>query len=155
MQLPPAAHEEPPLTDEEKGPPGYVWNPDFPGTLKPGTVNDNFPLEKVLASDVYERMQYEELEMDEIQTHIFQPDQDILQWLAENKRLLPRGVSDEEFETEAERQISGITEEDLDYGEEDEKMIQYYYKQGEGNSAGAGTDFGGFAESSTDATAGF
>lgn len=150
MQIPPPGHVEPPLTPEEKGPPGYKWNPDYPGTLKPGLAPDNFPLEEVLSSGVYERMEYQELEMDEKDMTIFAPDEDLLEWLAKEGRLIPRGASDDEFETEAERQISGITEEDLDFADDDSKMIAYYSRQGEGSSAGASPDFGGFSESSGD-----
>ena len=154
-QLPPASHEEPPLTDEQKGPPGYKWNPDYPGTLKPGSVEDNYPLWRVLESDVYEKMQYEERDLDERDPIIFEPDEDLLHWLAEQGRLLPRGMSEEEFEMQAETQISGMTEEELDYADDDSKMIAYYSKQGEGTAAGASSDFGGFADSSAEPSSGF
>lgn len=150
MQLPPGSHEEPPLTDLEKGPPGYKWDPSFPGTLKPGSEEDNYPLDIVLASGVYERMQFQELDMDELDKQIFTPDEDFLQWLAVHGRLLPRDLTEEELESEAEKQISGITEEDLDFADEDSKMIAYYSRQGEGSSAGASADFGGFSESFVD-----
>ncbi|CAN8073549.1 unnamed protein product [Agarophyton chilense] len=151
MQIPPPDFEEPPLTALQKGPPGYRWNPDFPGTLKPGLEPDNYPLEEVMNSGVYERMEYTELDIDERDTRIFEPDEDFLEWLAKKGRLIPRGASDEEFETEAQRQISGITEEDLDFGDDDNRMIAYYSRQGEGTAQGAGQDFGGFSEPAVDA----
>eukprot|EP00171_Calliarthron_tuberculosum_P008001 IDg8001t1 len=51
MQLPPSSQREleAELTEEQRGPKGYVWDKDFPGTLKPGTCKDNWPLEDVLA----------------------------------------------------------------------------------------------------------
>lgn len=150
MQIPPFGQEEPPLTKEERGPPDYKWDPNFPGTMKPGQVEDNFPLRKVLESDVYERMEYQELDADERDPHIFEPDEDLLEWLARHGRLIPRGASDDEFEMEAERQISGITEEDLDFADDDSQMIAYYSRQGEGTATGSSPDFGGFSESYSD-----
>lgn len=155
MQLPPSTHLEPPLSEDQLGPPNYKWDPAYPGTLKPGTVDDNYPLRRVLDSDVYENMKYEELDIDERTPRVFAPEEDLLQWLSKQGRLLPRGMSDEEFDSEADRQISGITEEDLDFADDDSKMIAYYSKQGEGSAAGSGADFGGFSESSADSEAGF
>ncbi|KAI0558433.1 hypothetical protein FGB62_211g016 [Gracilaria domingensis] len=151
MQIPPPGHEQPPLSELEKGPPGYKWNPDYPGTMKPGLEPDNYPLEDVMTSGVYERMEYTEMDIDERDPRVFEPDEDLLEWLAKHGRLIPRGASDDEIETEAERQISGITEEDLDFGDDDSRMIAYYSRQGEGSASGAGQDFGGFSESSGDA----
>lgn len=155
MQLPPATQPEPPLSPEQVGPPDYKWDPAFPGTLKPGSVEDNYPLHKVLESDVYENMVYEELDMDDLSPVVFQPEEDLLEWLAKEGRLLPRGMTDDEFESEAEMQISGMSEEDLEFADDDSKMIAYYSRQGEGSAAGASADFGGFAESSSDIGPGF
>lgn len=145
MQLPPKSHVdlyEPPLSDEQKGPPDYKWDPNYPGTLKPGSVDDNYPLKRVLESDVYENMKYEELDIDERTPIVFEPEEDLLQWLAQQGRLLPRGLSDDEFDVEAERQMSGITEEDLEFADEDSKTIAYYSRQqGDGNSTAASGDF--------------
>ena len=142
MQLPPFPQEEPPLTEEEAGPEGYKWNPDFPGTLKPGSEPDNFPLDKVLASGVYERMEYQEIDMDDCTPEVFPLEEDMLEWLVKQGRMLPRGVSEDEFDTEAERQITGITEEDLEFADDDSKMIAYYSKQGDGGLSA----FGPFGE---------
>lgn len=157
MLMPPKANRkiEPPLTPEQVGPPGYKWNPDYPGTLKPGSEPDNYPLEKVLQSDVYDVMEYEELEMDERTTQIFEPDEDLLHWLAAQGRLIPREAEEDEEDWEIDRQMSGITEEDLDYVDDDNKMIAYYSRQGEGSSIGSSSDFGGFSESSSDVGSGF
>lgn len=153
---PPNGYWEPPLSEEQRGPPRYAWDPTFPGTLKPGSVDDNFPLEKVLASDVYRRMEYVEMDIDERTPQVFPPDEDFLEWLAREGKLLPRGLSDDEFDTEAEKQMTGITEEDLEFADDDSKMLAYYSRQGEGSAAGASSDFGGFSESSaSDATTGF
>lgn len=149
MQLPPASHVErcePPYSEDQIGPPDYKWDPAYPGTLKPGTVDDNFPLKRCLESDVYDNMKYEEYDIDERTPRVFAPEEDLLQWLSQQGRLLPRGLSDDEFDTEAEKQMSGITEEDLEFADDDSKMIAYYSKQGEGSAAGASADFGGFAE---------
>lgn len=154
MLIPPKPNRdvEPPLTPEQKGPPEYKWNPDYPGTLKPGSVDDNYPLSKVLESDVYDNIVYEELDMYEREPQIFEVDEDLLEWLAKQGRLIPRGAeNDEEFETEMEKQVNGITEEDLEFGEDDSRMIAYYSRQGEGSAMGAGNDYGGLADSEYDA----
>jgi hypothetical protein len=146
-QVPPdwATRPEPPLDEDQRGPVGYVWDPNFPGTLKPGLkLDDCFPLEVVLDSEVYERMVYQELDKYAICPEIHSPDEDLLEWLAKEGKLL---VEDEELEDEAQRQVMGVTEEDLDFSEEDDKMLAYYSKQGEGSSLGASSDFGGIAES--------
>ncbi len=156
MQLPPpGSHWEPPLTAEQRGPENYKWDPNFPGTLKPGTCEDNWPLADVLASGVYERMVYQEFDTDECKPVIAEPDEDLLEWLAREGRLIPRDVSEDEFDVEPDRHTVGITEEDLEYGDDDGKMLAYYSRQGEGSAAGSSTDFGGFSESFTDADAGF
>lgn len=136
------------------GPPAYKWDPNFPGTLKPGSVDENYPLRAVLESDVYDNMVYEELDMDDRTPFVFPPEEDLLEWLAKEGRLLPRDVPEDEFDSEAEKQISGITEEDLEFADDDSKMIAYYSRQGEGSAAGASSDFGGFAESSVDSAPG-
>lgn len=118
--------------------------------MKPGSVDDNFPLHRVLESDVYERMEYEELDIDERTARVFEPGEDMLQWLSKQGRLLPKDISDQDFEMEAEKQMSGITEEDLEYADDDSKMIAYYSKQGEGSALGSSADFGGFADSTAD-----
>lgn len=150
MQLPPASHFEPPLSEEQRGPPDYKWDPAYPGTMKPGSVDDNYPLQRVLDSDVYEVMQYEELDIDDRTPRVFIPGEDMLHWLSNQGRLMPKDISDQDFELEAEKQMSAITEEDLEYGDDDTKMIAYYSKQGQGSAAGSGADFGGFADSSGD-----
>lgn len=157
MQLPPEAFKkrEPELSPEQRGPPDYNWNPDYPGTLKPGSVPDNFPLEKVLESDVYKNMVYQELDIDERDGEIFPLEEDLLEWMAKEGRLMSRGSDEEDGDGDVDKQITGITEEDLDYGEDDSRMIAYYSKQGEGNTAGASSDFGGFAESTGDLDGGF
>lgn len=150
MQLPPdhATRDVPPLDESQRGPDGYKWDPNFPGTLRPGlSMDDCFPLESVMNNGVYERMEYEELDMYAICDEIHKPDNDLLEWLAKEGRLLG---DDGEVEGEAESQVAGVTEEDLDFSDEDDKMLAYYSKQGEGSSVGASSDFGGIAESSTD-----
>lgn len=147
MQLPPdaATRGEPPLSDEQRGPENYVWDPTFPGTVKPGlALDDCFPLSEVLDSEVYERMVYQELDMYEICPEIHTPDKDLLEWLAAEGRLL---AEDGEADEDGNARMTGVTEEDLDFGDEDDKMLAYYSKQGEGSALGAGSDFGGIAES--------
>lgn len=144
MLIPPSPMPEPPLTDEQKGPPDYTWDENYPGTLKPGQVEENTPLDKVLASEVYENMVYEEMDIDERTPHVFTPDEDFLEWLAKEGRLIPRDIDDEDIEVE--KQMDGLAEDDLEYGDDDSKTIAYYSRQGSGASAGASSDFGGFAE---------
>jgi hypothetical protein len=150
MQLPPnpAAWPEPPLTEEQLGPDTYKWDPAFLGTLHPGIGEpDCFPLDEVMSSGVYERMKYQELDRYERSPELFDPDEDLLEWLVGVDRLLPRDIDDAELEMEVEKQIAGITEEDLEFGEEDSRTLAYYSKQGEGSSLGSSSDFGGLAES--------
>lgn len=149
MLVPPFKQIEPPLTPQELGPKGYTWNDDYPGTMKPGQVEDNFPLERVLASDVFEKMQYQELDMDERADEIFGPDEDLLDWLSKNNRLITKGASDEDIDmqmnaSDSEQENAPFVEDD------DDKMIAYYTKQGEGSSTGSSFDFGGFADSTSD-----
>lgn len=153
--LVPPPYYNPPLHEDDQPPPNYKWNPNFPGTMKPGLTPDNFPLEKVLASDVIDRMVYEEIDMDARTRHIFAPDDDLLEWIAKKGRLIPSDVANEDIEMEPDTQLEGITEEDLDYADDDSKMIAYYSKQGEGSATGSSFDFGGFSESSMDNGAGF
>lgn len=155
MQLPPPDQYEPPLADSDLPPPDYKWDPDFPGTLKPGTVEDNFPLHSVLSSDVYENMKYEELDMDERCPDLFEPDEDLLEWLAKEGRLIGCDTENEDMEMESDAQIDGIADDELGYGDDDSKMIAYYTRQGEGSVEGASPDFGGFSESSADVDPGF
>jgi hypothetical protein len=150
MQLPPnpAAWPEPPLTPEQIGSELYKWDPTYPGTMSPGIGEpDCFPLDEVMNSGVYERMVYQELDMYDRSPEIYQPDADLLEWLVKTDRILPRDMDDAELEMEAEKQIVGITEEDLDFGDEDARTLAYYSRQGEGASYGASPDFGGLAES--------
>lgn len=155
MLIPPK-HYQLPLTDEEKLSANYNWDPSYPGTLKPGTVPDNYPLEDVLNSDVYEKMVYEELDVDERHPSIYeqQLDEDFLDWLEKAGRLIPRDSEDEDmFESETDEQVSGITEDDLDYGDDDSKMIAYYSRQGDVSSPDF--EFGSFSESTFDYDAGY
>lgn len=155
MQLPPPGQEGPPLAEADRGPPEYKWDPDFPGTLKPGTVEDNFPLHRVLSSDVYENMVYQELDMDERCQEIFEPDDDLLEWLAKEGRLIPRDANNDDLDLDVDTHISSMSDDDLDFADDDSKMIAYYSRQGEGSTTGASSDFGGFSESSVDVDAGF
>lgn len=155
MLIPPA-HYQLPLTDEEKLSDDYKWDPSYPGTLKPGTVPDNYPLEDVLDSEVYEKMVYEELGMDERHPSIYEQelDEDFLEWLDKEGRLIPRDSEDEDmFESETDNQVGGITEDDLDYGDDDSKMIAYYSRQGDVSSPDF--EFGNFSESTFDYDAGY
>lgn len=139
MQLPPPdiLALEPLLPKEMAGPPDYKWDPDFPGTIKPGQCEDNFPLEDVLNSGVYERMKYDERDIDECAPVIHEPDEDLLQWLAKEGRLLPRDVdianNDEVLAMKG--GVATVAEEDLadfnnNTGEEDDKsMLAYYSRQ--------------------------
>lgn len=154
MLIPPA-HYNVPLSDEDKGPKGYKWDPNYPGTLKPGSVPDNYPLEDVLNSDVYENIVYEEWDIDERHPSIYeqQVDEDFLEWLDKQGRLIPRDSEDEDmFEPEAGTQAS-IPEDDLDYADDDSKMIAYYSRNS--NGASSDFDFGGFSESTFDYDAGY
>lgn len=156
MQLPPATNYwEPPLTEAQKGPAEYKWDPNYPGTLKPGLSEDNYPLEDVLNSGVYENMVFEETDMDDRTPLVFPLQEDLLEWLAKEGRLIPKDAADEDLDVEAEKQIKGITEEDLEYNDDDDKMIAYYSKQGEGSALGASNDFGGFSESFIESPEGF
>lgn len=150
MQIPPdyETRFEPPLTEEHLGPPGYKWDPDYPGTMAPGIgQEDRFPLQEMLDSGVYENMVYEELDMYERTSEIFKPDEDLLEWLGHQGRLITEDSDDWVFDTDTEKQTAGVTEEDLDYADDDEKMLAYYSRQGEGSAIGSGQDFGGIAES--------
>lgn len=152
MQIPPdwKTRPEPPLDELQVGPPDYTWDPTFPGTLKPGNkLDDCFPLQTVLDSKVYERMVYQELDMYDICEDIHTPDDDLLAWLSREGRLLG-GEEDEDEEGTK----TGVAEEELDFSEEDDKMLAYYSKQGEGSSVGASSDFGGMAESGFEAGGG-
>lgn len=155
MQLPPPAIRklEPELSPEQKGPPGYKWDPNYPGTMKPGSEKDNWPLEEVLASGVYERMKYVEVDTDECKPIIHKPDEDLLEWLSKKGRLLPPDADEDDIEMEDETKV--IADDELEYAEDDDKMLAYYSKQREGSAAGTSPDFGGFSESSTDDTRGF
>lgn len=155
MQLPPPGIYDVPLSDEDIETPEYRWQQEFPGTLKPGLVDDNFPLQRVLDSGVYKNMVYDEFDMDERYADIFEPDEDLLEWLAKEGRLIARDAGDEEFDTEAETQISSIADDDLDYADDDSKMLAYYSRQSGRSSFGADLDFGGFSESTTDYDSGF
>lgn len=155
MLIPPK-HYDLPLTDDEKISPDYEWDPAHPGTLKPGTVPDNYPLEDVLNSDVYEKMVYEELDVDERHPSIYaqELEEDFLEWLEKAGRLIPRDSEDEDmFESEADTQVSGISEDDLDYADDDSKMIAYYSRQGDVSSSDP--EFGSFSESTFDYDAGY
>lgn len=158
MQIPPNPElfEGVPFPKRDQAPPEYRWDPTFPGTLKPGLVEDNFPLDKVLESDVYERMVYDEFDMDERVADIIEPEEDLLEWLAKKGRLIPKDAEDNDFELDAETQIatSGDAEEMDGFADDDSKMIAYYSRQSEGSAEGASLDFGGFSESS-DYDAGF
>lgn len=150
MQIPPDVETrfEPPLTEDHLGPPEYKWNPDFPGTIAPGIGQDDcFPLEQVLNSGVYENMVFEELDMYERTPEIFTPDEDLLEWLDKQGRLLNEDSEDWKLDSDVEKQIAGVTEDDLDFSDDDDKMLAYYSRQGEGSSIGSGQDFGGIAES--------
>lgn len=160
MQIPPNADMlNIPLSAKDAGPVGYKWNANYPGTLKPGLVEDNYPLQRVLDSDVYENMVYDEFDWDERVADIFEPDEDLLEWLDKKGRLIPRNANNDDFDMEV---INGelgttMTEDDLDgYADDDSKMIAYYSKQSEGSAVGSSPDFGGFSESSSsDYGAGF
>jgi hypothetical protein len=152
MQIPPLVNgkprPEPPLNPVQRGPEGYTWDPSYPGTMHPGIAQDDcFPLASVLESGVYERMEYQELDMYERSPEIFTVDDDLLDWLAREGRFLERGAEDGDLDADSDKMVAGVTEEDLDFADDDDKMLAYYSKQGEGSAVGAGSDFGGVADS--------
>lgn len=120
-------------------------------------MDDNFPLERVLESDVYKNMVFDEFDMDERVAEIVEPDDDLLEWLDRNNRLIPRDATTDDYDLDsADAQMAALTEDDLDYADDDSKMIEYYSKQSEGAQSGTSLDFGGFSDSgSTDGDAGF
>lgn len=99
-------------------------------------------------------MVYDEFDMDERVAEIVEPDDDLLEWLDRNNRLIPRDATTDDFDLESE--AAQMTDDDLDYTDDDSKMIEYYLKQSEGADTGTSLDFGGFSDSSpTDSDAGF
>lgn len=94
--------------------------------------------------------------MDERVAEIVEPDEDLLEWLDRNNRLIPRDAATDDFDLDSDAQTTALTEDDLDYTDDDSKMIEYYSKQSEGAQTGTSLDFGGFSDSgSADYDAGF
>eukprot|EP00179_Madagascaria_erythrocladioides_P004550 CAMPEP_0198310764 /NCGR_PEP_ID=MMETSP1450-20131203/2711_1 /TAXON_ID=753684 ORGANISM="Madagascaria erythrocladiodes, Strain CCMP3234" /NCGR_SAMPLE_ID=MMETSP1450 /ASSEMBLY_ACC=CAM_ASM_001115 /LENGTH=145 /DNA_ID=CAMNT_0044013611 /DNA_START=164 /DNA_END=601 /DNA_ORIENTATION=+ len=104
--------------------PEFNWNKEYVGTMVPGTDGDNFPLEDIM--HVAGSMKYDELDEDERVAEILEPDEDILEWLASKGRLIPRGVEEDDDEFEMKRQMTGITEEDLEFDGDEDDMLSYY-----------------------------
>lgn len=148
MQIPPKDIRdiEPPLSADMAGPDTYKWDPNYPGTIKPGTHPENFPLADVLASGVYERMYYTEVDYDDCEPVIHEPDEDLLEWIAKQGRLLPRDEDGDEPTVNVPDPES-LAEDDLDFEQDDDKsMLEYYSRQRDG--AADSSDFGGVSESS-------
>jgi len=124
MQLPPASAYQPPLTPEMLPPKNYRWSPDFPGTLKPGLVPDNFPIPQVLESGVYDNMKFQELEADDRDGDMTPLSDDLLEFMAVNGRLLDEEAEAETGEGGARGRLVG---EELDFGgDEEDKVLQLY-----------------------------
>ncbi|GAB0495729.1 hypothetical protein MMPV_007034 [Pyropia vietnamensis] len=124
MQLPPASAFQPPLAEELQPPKGYTWDPNFPGTLKPGMVPDNFPIQSVLESGVFENMAFRELDEDERDGDMTPLSDDLLEFLAVNGRLLDEAT---EAETADGNVVSRLPGEELDFGgDEEDKVLQLY-----------------------------
>lgn len=124
MQLPPASAFQPPLTEEMQPPENYTWDPDFPGTLKPGKVPDNFPIQAVLDSGVFDNMKFQELDEDERDGDMTPLSDDLLEFLAANGRLLDEATEAEAGEGPARGRMAG---EELDFGgDEEDKVLQLY-----------------------------
>jgi hypothetical protein len=118
--------------------------------MHPGIQQDDcFPLAEALASGVYDRIQFQELDLYERSSELFKIDEDLLEWLARENRFLSSDGDSDDLEADADKQLAGVTEEDLDFADDDDKMLAYYSKQGEGSAVGAGSDFGGLADSSS------
>jgi len=124
MQLPPSTAFQPPLTPEMLPPKNYTWSPDFPGTLKPGLVPDNFPISQVLESGVYDNMKFQELEADDRDGDMTPLNDDLLEFMAVNGRLLDEEAEAETGEGGARGRLVG---EELDFGgDEEDKVLQLY-----------------------------
>ena len=139
----------PPLTEEQKPHESYKWNPNYPGSLKPGG-EDCFPLDEVMNSGVLENMIFDERDIDERPSEIFEVEEDLLEWLAKENRLLPSGSVEDEWEMEAEQASSGVTMEDLQFGDQEDRTLAYYLQHGEGTAIGESSDFGGVSDSSSE-----
>lgn len=101
-------------------------------------------------------MVYDEFDMDERVAEIVEPDEDLLEWLDRNNRLIPHDAPTDDFDLDSDPQMTVLTEDDLNYADDDSKMIEYYSKQSEGAQTGTSLDFGGFSDSgSRDYDAGF
>lgn len=124
MQLPPASAFQPPLTEDMKPPENYTWDSDFPGTLKPGKVPDNFPIQAVLDSGVFDKMMFQELDEDERDGDMTPLSDDLLEFMAVNGRLLDEEAEAETGESGARGRMAG---EELDFGgDEEDKVLQLY-----------------------------
>lgn len=143
MQRPPASQVElqPELPEGMRAPEGYKWDPDFPGTIKPGLSDDNYPLDEILQSGVYERMKYEEKDIDACEPIVHKTDEDLLEWLKKLGRLLPR---DADVGDDAVAEALAVA--DDDDNDEDKAMLAYYSRQRDG--APTEGDFGGMSDSS-------
>lgn len=113
--------------------------------MKPGLVEDNYPLKDVMESEVYNNMVYDEFDMDERCCDICEPDLDFLEWLSKEGRLIPREAENDEIEMEPDAQLTEFSEDDMDYND-DSKMIAYYSRQTDENATSTDFEFSGFSD---------
>jgi len=95
----------------------YVWDPDYPGTLPPGTRKEKYDLDEVLEMwDGKENPNVFEYSQDELVHIPLKPPEDILTWLDR------RGLLDREDDEAEEAEVGGDTllDEEFDLEESDE-----------------------------------
>ena len=109
------------VPEQEKPFADYVWDPDFPGTFKPGTRGENYDLDVVLEMwKDKENPACMELPQDELWQVPLAPPEDILSWLGriglleeeeaeEEEEISSRGDSllDDEFDLDDDSQLLG------------------------------------------------
>ncbi|KAJ8907745.1 hypothetical protein NDN08_007851 [Rhodosorus marinus] len=118
-----------PLHPDQKGPAGYIPIEEHPGTFPPGSAGDNYPLESIM--DVVDDCEYLQLDIDEVTPVTHEIDVDLLEYLDGLNRLLPRSEEDDVLDEDMQRQMTGITEEDLDYVDnDDEEVLTYFTRTG-------------------------
>lgn len=72
---------------------------------------------------VLERMEYIERDRDERPSHIFEIETDILEWLAEQGRLLPSGSVEEGWDTDTSKGQVGLANLDFDSAKDDDPLL--------------------------------
>jgi len=114
-----------PYTPPMKGPDQFVPVEGHPGTFPSGTGGDNYPLEEYVG--IADKVGHQELEIDAVSPEIFPPAEDLLEFLDSINKLVARSDEDDELDEDVKRQMTGITEEDLEYGDSDEEEVLTYF----------------------------